>query len=184
MKKAIILTVCLSFLSCNTYIDINRYSHHTERYKFHFYHDFNEYIYYSKIYGKAGDKLYYPYHFNIKLPKKIANWGSSDTNFFFEYNSKQIIYIKSDYQNPGIEDKWVISDYYGDISREYSFIWYWKERGYNIRYLQGEQENRINKLYSNGKIDIILYNIKPENVEKYLTLIKSFKIVDYDKREE
>ncbi|QYJ68244.1 hypothetical protein [Flavobacterium litorale] len=172
-------------ISCKPmYFDINGYSYITDNYSFNFGSNFNEFYYNSTIHGVAEETVYYKQHFRINLPKKIITFAISDNDFFFEFPDKQIIYIKSDYETLGVKDDWIISDYYGDISSEYPFIWYWKERGYNIRYLQGERENRINKLYSNGKIDIILYNIKPENVEKYLTLIKSFKIVDYDKIEE
>ncbi|MBY8963100.1 hypothetical protein KJK34_10085 [Flavobacterium sp. D11R37] len=183
MRQFIFLILCcISLMSCKTYIDIRQSSHFTDSYKFHFYNDFNEFYYYSKVYGTSGKAIYYPNHFKIKLPKKIITWGASDNNFFFEYNSKQIIWIKSAHENSKEEKNWMIYDYCCDnIDKDRHFLWYWEERRYNSKYLSLKNTNRVSKKYSNGKIDIILFNIKEENITEYLELVKSLKLITYEK---
>lgn len=177
MKKLITAVILSSILSsCASYLDYSN-SIHTDYMDFNYLENHNEFIYKSKVNATADSEVYYTTHFSINLPKKLKNWQSSSNEFFFEYDDKEIIYINSGYKNKGDAGKWVIRETNEDeIYNKLSS--YWGKRKYDENYLDASKSGRVSKVYSDGKVSILLYNIKEQNFERYLELLKSFKYID------
>lgn len=173
MRKVIFTIISVIVLSsCCSYLDKGENTH-SEYMDFNYMENYNEFIYKSKVNVSADKEIYYTTHFSINLPKRIKNWQTSNNNFYFEYDNKQIIYINSGYKNRGTVGNWTIQETNNDeIYNKLSS--YWNERKYNENSLKVRQSGRVSKIYSDGKATILLYNIKEENIEKYLDLVKSF----------
>jgi len=138
--------------------------------------NYNELDYFNKVNGVADKEVFYTTHFAINLPKKIVYWTRLDNKFYYEYDSKQLIYIYTSYKNEGKEsDRWELKDM--DEGSEWKYLGeYWSKRGYDEKELDAAKSNRITKLYTNGKYEILLYNINEKNYGSFLERIKSFKV--------
>ena len=177
MRK--ILTILLLAIvtgSCGSYVDHGE-SVKSDVMEFKYEENYNQFIYKSKINSTADNEVLYTTHFSVNLPKNIRNWQTSSNEFYFEYDSKEIIYINAGYKNKGDAGKWSESqpsndEIYAKLSS------YWGKRKYNEDALKGGNSGRVSKVYSDGKVSILLYNIKQENFEKYLGLVKSFKYLN------
>jgi hypothetical protein len=141
---------------------------------FRYQKNYNELDYFNKVNASADKEVFYTTHFSIKLPKGIVHWIRFDNKFFYEYDSKQVIYIYTAYKNQGKEsDSWELKNI--NEGSELKYIEdYWKERGYNENLPR--KKNRVTKLYTNGKYEILLYNIKEKNFSSFFELIKTFNI--------
>lgn len=174
MKKITLLFISFFLLnSCKTYIDTQN-DIKSDSMEFIYKEKENQFLYKSKLYSKAGNDIKYPNHFSINLPKKIKNWHILGNEFYFEYDSKQMIYINSGYKNVGNEVDWSLNDFPENKIYK-TFGDYWEERNYNESSLYNSLKERINKSYSDGKVTIVLYNIKQENYVAFLEKIKTFK---------
>ncbi len=176
--KLLFAALCLIILnSCRTYLDIEKNSVVTDYMMFKYYKGYNELDYFNKVNGIAGNEVFYTTHFTIKLPKDIVYWKQSGNKFYYEYGSKQIVYIYTAYKNEGEEsDKWELKDV--EEGKEFNYLdEYWtNERKYNENYLYKRNKKRITKLYTNGKYEILLYNLKEKSYPSFFEFIKSFKI--------
>lgn len=179
MKKALTtLLLVMAISSCSSYLDRGG-NIHTDYMEFNYMENYNEFIYKSKVNFKADNEIYYKNHFLINLPKKIKNWQISDNLFYFEYDGKEIIYINSGYKNEATVGIWKVSE--TNNEEIYNKLQsYWDKRKYNEVTLKAGEVDRVSKVYSDGKVFILLYNIKQENFEKYMDLLKSFKYLNYD----
>ncbi|WP_394776831.1 hypothetical protein [Flavobacterium sp.] len=177
MKKIFLtLITVITICSCSTYLDGGK-NINTDYMDFNYMQNYNEFIYKSKVNSTADKEVYYPTHFKIDLPKKIKNWQSSNNEFYFEYSDKEIIYINSGFKNTGTVGSWILKE--TDDNEIFSKLSsYWNKRKYDEDDLKLEISNRKSQIYSDGKTTILLYNIKRENFERYLTLVKSFKYLD------
>jgi hypothetical protein len=139
--------------------------------------DDNDFDYFNKVNASTDRDVFYTTHFSIKLPKKIVYWQKFDANkFYYEYDSKQIIYIYTAYKNEGKEsDKWELKEV-NERDELNCLKDYWNERNYNLKLLDVKKTDRITKLYTNGKYEILLYNIKEKNFTSFFELIKTFAI--------
>ncbi|WDF61885.1 hypothetical protein PQ462_10960 [Flavobacterium sp. KACC 22758] len=177
MKK-IFLTIIAVIItsSCNTYLDHGK-KIHTDYMDFYYMDSYNEFIYKSKIKSTADKEIYYPTSFKVNLPKKIKNWQISSNEFYFEYDNKEIIYIYSGYKNEGSSGKWTLRE--TNDNEIYKRIDpYWNKRKYDEDALKNGYSGRTSKAYTDDKVIILLYNVKLENFENYLSLIKTFKYLD------
>ncbi len=140
------------------------------------YDQYNELYYFNPINGSADNEIFYNTHFTMKLPKGIIYWMRSGNHFFYEYDSKQIIYIYNPFRNDDKDSgQWRLEEVQGDI--DYNLEQYWVgERKYKENYLYKNHKNRVAKIYTDGKYQILLYNIKSENFENFLELVKTFKV--------
>jgi len=138
---------------------------------------YNEFIYKSKVNSRADKEVYYQTHFKLYLPKRIKNWQISSNEFYYEYDDKEIIYIYSGYKNVGTPGKWMLRET-NDKEIYKRIDPYWHKRKYDEDALKSGYSGRTSKIYTDDKVIILLYNIKQENFERYLTLIKSFKYLD------
>lgn len=177
MKKTLTIIVLLFiFNSCSSYLD-RKGSVNNDFVDFKYLESYNEFIYKSKINAVADNEIYYPNHFSINLPKKLKIWQNSGTEFFFEYNNREIIYINVGFKNKGNTGNWAIQETNEDeIYTKLNS--YWNKRKYNENTLKTGSLGRTSKIYSDGKVSILLYNIKEENYNHYLDLIKSFKYLN------
>jgi len=167
MRRIIILLILiLNIVSCST-IDKNK-DINTSYYDFIFKKKYNEFIYKSKINSHAGSQIYITTNFTIALPKGIQKWMKSDNEFVFDYKNNEFIFINSGYENIGNEQNWTIrnleNNEFEKIFKEFPE--------------PKVDKKRVSKIYSNGKISILLINIKKQNIEYYINLIKNFKYLD------
>lgn len=176
MKKIIILIVTILLTSCKSYLDRGE-NISNDFMNFNYMKDYNEFIYKSKINSITDTKTYYKNYFTINLPKKLKHWQILDNKFYFEYDGKEVIYINSGYKNEGNLSNWILRE--TDSSEIYDLLnSYWDERKYNEDLLILNKLTRTSKVYSDGKVLILLYNIKQDNLNKYLKLVKNFKYIN------
>ncbi len=161
--------------SCSSYIDVPKNSINNNSMVFDYGSNENKLKYINKVNSSADHEIYYTTHFSIALPKGIVNWTRSSNNFFFEYGDKQIFYIYSSYKNEGQESgNWELKDIgYNEILKYIGE--YWDERKYDENYLYKAHTGRVSKFYTNGKYKILLYNIKPENLQTFIQSAKTFE---------
>jgi len=173
------LILAIAFSSCRSYLDCGK-SIQNNFMNFNYLENYNEFIYKSKVNATADNEIYHTSHFSINLPKMLKNWQSLGNEFYFEYDDKEIIYINAGFKNVGDAQTWKVRETNSDeIYTKLNS--YWNKRGYNENALTAEQSRRISKVYSDEKILILLYNIKKENFDEYLSLVKSFKHLDLQK---
>lgn len=181
MRYSIIYVILIiSFLaSCKTYYDRESYKelHYENDFSMKFYKTYNDLDYFNTVHGSADGFIYYNTHFTMNLPKGIKYWMISGHDFFYEFDSKQIIYIYNPFRNDGIESgEWILKDV--NVGYEdYNLEQYWvNERKYKESHLFKNHKNRITKIYTDGKYQLLLYNIKTENFDNFLNFAKTFKI--------
>jgi len=177
MKKALItLTLAIAISSCGSYLDRGK-NIHSDSMDFNYFDNYNEFVYKSKVNAIADKEVFYTTNFSVNLPKHIKHWESSSNEFYFEYEGKEIIYLNVGYKNKVNTGSWTVQETNNDdIYTKLNS--YWNKRKYSEDALKIGQAGRVSKIYSDGKVSILLYNIKQENFEKYLTLIKSFKYLN------
>lgn len=176
-KRSLLLLLCVSLLnSCKVYLDVAPNSINADYMTFKYDKEYNELNYFSKVNASADNQIFYTTHFSVRLPKDIVYWKQYGNKFFYEYDSKQVIYIYTSYKNEGKEsDNWQLKDIDAGSERRYLED-YWKEREYDEKYLEVRKTGRVTKLYTNGKYEILLYNIKERNFSSFLSFIKTFRI--------
>ena len=126
--------------------------------------------------ASADRNSYYSTNFKFRAPKGLIWWKQSGNNFFFEYDYKQIILIKTSFINSkSKEEDWKLKDF--DIEENFSesLFQYWREREFSENSFFKKRKNRKSVIYSNGKHEIILFNIKQKNLEQFLYYSLSFE---------
>lgn len=166
-----IMSCIILLSSCKPQLDVAKNSLYTDYMTFKYERSCNKLDYFNKVNVSTDKNVFYTSHFSISLPKKLVYWKITSNMFYFEYRSKQIIYLYTAYKNKGDESEiWETRDF--GKGKEYSYLnEYWvKERRYNQNKLYNRNKNRITKLYTNGKYEILLYNIKKN---KYLNFLEA-----------
>jgi hypothetical protein len=177
MKKLFIISSSLLLLiSCKAYLD-NSNSIHNDNMDFNFLNDYNEFIYKSAINASADQETFLNTHFSIHLPKRIVNWTFANNNFYFEFEDKQIISIYSPYKGQFKSSNWILRETNIDEIKKILEN-YWNKQHYKEEKLGSHNVNRISKLYSDGYIKILLYNIKKEHFDSYLSILTNFKYLN------
>lgn len=177
LQLLLILLSAILLSSCKTYLDTSKNSIATDYMTFRYEKDYNELDYFNKVNASADKDVFYTTHFSINLPKDIVYWTRLDNKFYFEYSSKQIIYIYSSYKNEGGEsDNWELKELPEGKGFSYLDEYWTNVRRYNEDDLYKRNKSRTSKLYTNGKYEILLYNIKEKNYPSFLELIKTFRI--------
>lgn len=177
LQLPLLLLFTMLLSSCKTYLDIAKNSITTDYMTFKYEKNYNKLDYFNKVNASADKDVFYTTHFSINLPKDIVYWTRLDNKFYFEYSSKQIIYIYTAYKNDGKEsDNWEVRDLEGGKNFSYLDEYWTNERRYNEDDLYKRNKERITKLYTNGKYEILLYNIKEKNYPAFLESIKTFRV--------
>lgn len=177
MRLQLLAVMCaILFNSCRSYLDVQGKDIATGYMTFRYQKSHNELDYFNKVNALADKEIFYTTHFAINLPKNIIYWKQLGNKFYYEYDSKQIIYIYTSYKNEGKQSSnWELKNI--DEGSEAKYLAdYWNARGYDEETLGVKKNNRVTKLYTNGKYEILLYNIKEKNLTSFLDLIKSFKV--------
>ncbi len=175
--QLLLMLLCAILLnSCKTYLDVAKNSIAADYMTFKYEKDYNELDYFNKVNASADKEVFYTTHFAINLPKKVIYWKQLNNKFYYEYDSKQVIYIYTAYKNEGKEsDNWELMNI--NEGNEVKYLEdYWNERKYDGNLFDIRKKNRVTKLYTNGKYEILLYNIKEKNFTSFFELIKSFKV--------
>lgn len=176
IKVSILCFSYFSFISCRTNLDVAKNSFENKHMSFKYRDTLNEFDYYSQVLAFAHDEYSNQTHFSINLPKGLQKWSRLGFNkFYFEYPKKQIIAVVTKFKEDiKPYEKWELKSFTGS---SYDYIQlYWKTRNYNEKSIFKKSNNRITMIYTNGNIEILLYNIKLENFPYYLKTVKSFKI--------
>lgn len=171
------LSLAISLGSCKVYLDIEANSISADYMTFKYQKDYNELDYFSKVNASADNQTFYTTHFTVRLPKNRVYWKQLSNKFYYEYDSKQVIYIYTAYRGEEKESNvWELKDIEDDSAFKYLEDYWIKERGYHESYFDKRREKRITKLYTNGTYDILLYNVKEKNFPMFFDYIKSFKV--------
>jgi hypothetical protein len=169
MKKGFLLLLpAILLTSACASIDRGR-SIHSDRVDFDYLEGHNHFVYKSKINGIADTEVFLNTHFRVDLPKNLKNWQISGNEFIFEYENKQIIYIQANYKNKSQLREPTIRDIDNrEIDARLSEYWY--DKKYREKKLKGGQPGRISQVYSDGRVVVLLYNVKQENFDHFLSL--------------
>lgn len=176
ISYVLIILITINFISCRSYIDNRTNSFKNNHMSFEFNCDQNKFKYYSKINGRADNQIFSSYHFEIDLPKNLSNWMKINNQFYFEYDHNQIILVCIPYKEENKEEiDWKLVDLEEEKIFNYMYD-YWSEMNYDDNKLNTLNLKRVNKVYTNGKYEIVLYNVKVNNFHNYLDKIKTFKV--------
>jgi len=168
--------IIIGCTSCKSYVDVQNNSFENDQMSFQFNCEQNNFKYYSNIKGRADDELFSSEHFEIDLPKNLNNWMGINNQFYFEYDHNQIILVYVPYKEEKKEEvAWELVDLAEEKIVDYMYD-YWSQMNYNDNKLNELHLNRVNKVYTNGRYEIVLYNIKEKNFQHYLDQVKYFKI--------
>ncbi|WP_126973840.1 hypothetical protein [Gynurincola endophyticus] len=180
LKILFIIFFSLNFTYCRIYYDHQGNIDVYDNLKFNYKVDYNEFEYFDKNSIGLTDRKMYNTYFIIKLPKKIVNWIRYGNNFWFEYESKQIIYIYNEYKHIAENSyHWRLIDVEDEDEIDLYMFYYWvNKRKYDQKYLYKKNNFRVTKLYTNGKYKILLFNIKKKNYQSFLDYAKTFEIKD------
>lgn len=185
-NKFKLLFVALIFVSCNTYIDLSKNEGNGEEgisgenWNLNFLRDHNEFVYKSNISAKADEQEFEKTHFSVSLPKRMVNWtysNSTNCNFFFEFDNKQIIYIYSPPKGIYKTTDWELRETTKEKIKS-RLIDYWNKRNYKEAELEILKKDHMTKVYTDSRVEILLYNIDPKNFDEYKSLISSFKYLN------
>ena len=180
MRKRILFVILLGIVllnSCKVYLDTMQNSIATDYMTFKYQKKYNELDYFNKVNASADKEVFYNTHFTVRLPKNIVHWKQFGNKFYYEYDSKQVIYIYAAFKNEGKDSEtWELKNIAQGSELKYLEDYWIKERGYNENYFDKENKKRVTKLYTNGKYEILLYNIKEKNFSSFFEFIKTFKI--------
>lgn len=165
-------------VNCKTvnYIDENNLE--TKDYSLISFDDYNEFVYNSSIKIQADGELYELTKFKINLPKNIIIYRSNIRKYYFKFSDKQIVLIESNINKKVLLDsEWKLMEI-SDSQIYNSLNEFWKLDKLNLEYLKKHHYKRVNKLYTNGRDKILLYNIKEDNLEIFLKSIETFDYID------
>lgn len=117
-------------------------------------------------------KLYYPKSFEMKLPKNIKDFDFDFTKFTFVYSKDQFIMVFNNmFENPVKNDTIYFDRDKEVIKHALDFL---PDKYYHYK----AGKNRKNIMLKRGTFTIYLFNIKSNNMNEYISLVKSFKIND------
>lgn len=168
--------IIIGCTACKSYVDVQNNSFENSHLSFQFNCEQNNFKYYSNIKGRADDELFSSEHFEITLPKNLRNWMSITNQYYFDYGSNQIILVYVPYKEEKKEEvAWKLVDLEEEKIVHYMYD-YWSQMNYNDNKLNELSLHRVNKIYTNGRYEIVLYNIKEKNYQHYLDQVKNFKI--------
>lgn len=186
MKK-ITLVLLVFISSCSPYFDLakNQGIADDEWVKFKFGENSNTLTVVDRIPSAAHGQTFHHQKFEIKLPKKLKQWWFEGENYLIECSDGQIIGVNPGYAEENKKPKeWYLKDpivsdeiFYAEI---FSYVSSYDLSKKKLEYVDEIKlkKGRISKIYSNGEVDILLYNVKSKNFEHYLELIKSFRYID------
>lgn len=182
MKRILALTLfVITSSGCKSYFDNKGNSDeitiHNMNYKFHA--TFNTLTVTDGLPNKADNIIKYPQNFSIDLPKKIKSLSFLGTSFINEFESSQLIIVDAGYVSTDFKcSTWnLIEPNYDDII----FLYIrddWDRKKYFKIIRDNPPSDRTTKIYTNGKVKILLFNIKNGNFDKYLDLVKNFRYLN------
>lgn len=178
MKNLIIIFITSYLLvSCKSYIDTKKQPNNDtyKELKFEYFDNFNTVTVLSRLRAVADNEIYEPQKFTVNLPKKIVNWNIKGPRYYIEYDDKQIIVIDAGYKKAKIENyKWKIIEINDDKIIDY-FHDYFENNKYPLEDLGNRKKSRKTVLYTDGNIEILLFNIKEKNLKDYAKSVETFK---------
>lgn len=176
MKKVFFLVQAILLTASCARLDKGQ-NIHTDYMAFVYLEDHNQFVYKSRINAVADTEVFLTTRFRVDLPKNLKNWQSSSNVFVFEYDKKQIICIQAAYKNEGQLRKPTIRDV-GNQEIDERLGPYWNERKFQENTLKGGQAGRVSKVYSDGRVVVLLYNVKQENFDHFLSLTSGLTYLD------
>lgn len=145
-----------------------------------FHDDFNELEFHSNITLTKDKEKYTPKSFKVNLPKgikyiKVIN----SSKFYFIYDSKQLIYIKLDYEHQKDQSINYISEpSHQKLNKILAPITdnYKKNKNFTLNEsIIGKSSNNI--LLKKNDYEILLFNIKDENLQNHILMLSTLSII-------
>ena len=171
--KNLVLVLLLSLISCKSYIDTKKSKDTYKELEFTYNNNYNTLTISSRLPAIADHQILNSQKFSINIPINIVNWSIINTKYIIEYDDKQIIVIDAGY----VEDvtnasNWNLIDTEDDTV--YSTLYtYFEDNNYSYDTLESTKKHRITKILTDGKVKIILFNIKEKKINNYVNLLKS-----------
>jgi len=177
MKKVFFLVLPAILLTASCARIDRGQSIHGDFMDFVYLEDHNQFVYKSRVNARAGTDVFQTTRFRVDLPKNLKDWQISDNVFVFEYDRKQIIYIQAAYTNKSQLRKPTVREV--DNQEIEQRLWpYWDKRKYHENTLKGGQAGRVSKVYSDGRVVVLLYNVKRENFDRFLSMTSGLTYLD------
>jgi hypothetical protein len=177
MKRNLLIFILFLFLSCRTYIDSDFTVENIDK---------GISLEYGKNYNTLSVKFRTPFStdteihfyqpFITNIPKRIISWRINDEKYFFEYIDNQILVISSKTIDYDIVSDWKVSEVSNDQISYYLFD-YLYEKGIDIDTISNKN-NRKSMLYTDDKTEILLFNMKKQELSTSLEILKSFKYIN------
>lgn len=179
-KSFLILPLILLFCCCSSHIDATEAGTIINYGDFGFKINKSHNLFYSrvKIGMKADREVRYHEHFDIKVPKKIKKWLYSGTAFIMEFDNGQIVCIdaETEIEEEKITD-WIEIPEDDDLLYKIS-NYYTSVHGKRWDYLVKTKSKRYTKIFNDGHSTIILFNIKKENLNEFITIKNSLVYIE------
>lgn len=126
--------------------------------------DYCNYRYISKSRARMDEQIVFPKHFEIKLPKGIFRIKGIGFNvFFFHLHHKEIIVVRVTDKKDAYPTDAISNDNAGNYLLDF---------GLEEKYIKPKRDKKRKSFFVKGNgMFILLYNIKTENVRKYIELV-------------
>ena len=132
--------------------------------------------YINQMHAVADKDVYYQQHFQAVIPKKIKTWIVTSPVVQIEYDDAQVVIIDPGYKSQLQIYPWTIIE---DDTKLRNYVYnFYRRKNKNWDYDQDFANDRIYKHYVDGKTNIILFNVKKKNAQKFENVIKSFTYID------
>lgn len=174
MKKIFYIFIAASLVSCASYVDKTRFTI-PQFFTLEPAEDHNTITTLEGLNASADGWRKTFQLFSIQLPKGIEYWSIYSREYVFEYDSKQMIVVWGGYQNYNLRpENWELRDVVGNEFR-FTMQEFLDERNYNTDLWDEPKDKRLTKIYTNGEVKILLFNIKPKNFDSFLNNVKQFQ---------
>jgi hypothetical protein len=183
MKKILILLIfCSVFSGCGTqkFIDSETDSELSiGDGKLYFKEKHNVLEYNSKVLLTKDTERYKPNSFRVKLPKQITYFKVlNSTEFYFVYPNNQMVFIKQ-YLKPKNQSKSMIEPSKDKLSTSLDYFIDNDEIDKKFKINESIVKNsKNNLLIEDERYEILLFNIKSDNVGNYKELLNTLKVLN------
>ncbi len=146
--------------------------------KLYFKEKYNVLEYSSNILLTKDDEKYKPNSFRVKLPKQIVYFKVlNSTEFYFVYPNNQMAYIKQ-YLKRKSQSKSIIEPSKDKLNTSLDYFIDNDEIDKRFKIKENIIKNSKNNLLIEDKeYEVLLFNIKPDNVNNYKELLNSLEVL-------
>lgn len=137
------------------------------------YDNYNLFLYDSNVTYLKDQEVTKPAHFEVRLPKKLKYFvGHNSSDFGFYYYDNQVIFIKTDFNKPNARTMYEPSK--EELDHIVQSVLVTSNDKFDIKEITVSPSNK-NMIIIKGNSLILLYNIEKNNIDKYISLVSTFK---------